>query len=43
VWEAVEALIPTVVLTAIFIAVAVTAFRATDGARRKDRGRDEDR
>ncbi|WP_281268687.1 hypothetical protein [Vallicoccus soli] len=42
-WEAVEALIPTVVLTAIFIAIAVTAFRATDGNRRKGRRDDEDR
>jgi len=30
----IEALIPTVVLTAIFVALLVTAFRGTDGRRK---------
>jgi hypothetical protein len=30
-----SAIIPPVVMCAIFIAVAVTAFRATDGARKR--------
>ena len=32
-----SAIIPPVVMCVIFIAVAVTAFRATDGARRRGR------
>lgn len=37
----IQALIPPFVMTAVFITILVTAFRATDGARRKSD--DEDR
>ena len=33
--DVLEAIIPPAVMCVIFIAVAVTAFRATDGARRR--------
>ena len=41
-WQDVEALVPTVAMTAVFVALLVTAFRATDGSRRKG-DHDEDR
>ena len=41
-WQAVEALVPTVVMTAIFVALAVTAFRATDGSRRRGTKSEDD-
>jgi hypothetical protein len=41
VWDVIEALIPPFVMAAIFVAIAVTAYRATDGAR--DRSDDDGR
>jgi hypothetical protein len=34
--EEIQALIPPIVMALIFLALLVTAFRATDGVRRKD-------
>lgn len=41
-WKDIEALIPPFLMLVVFIAVAVAAFRATDGARRRP-GNDADR
>lgn len=37
--EAVAAIVPTLVMTGLFIAIAITAIRATDGANRRERGK----
>lgn len=38
-WEALEALAAPVIMATIFVALLVTAYRATDGARRRPDGR----
>jgi hypothetical protein len=40
--DVLAALIPPVAMAATFIAIAVTAYRATDGASRQERLRDPD-
>ncbi len=39
--ELLVAVVPTAVMAIIFVALLVTVFRATDGSRDRDDGRDE--